>query len=421
MGLSTLPLRLLAVSAPLMVATLVVLAPTDAAADRLPGPKDTDVSHLPLRLQKTVLQMDPMRRARTWPVQPVEEVPEEETTEGEDGEKADKAPKFLVPGRDGKGPWRLFEGVFNESPCRAPVLGRKGGIALALCSGLDVSRPSDEHIVLIQETVLSRYRKPAAPVRGGPRADLSRDGRYFALVVDEGGGRAVHVADLEERTDTQVSGGWRNPGNPQLAPDGSAVAFTAEVGRDNAVVLVNFEDNKAHLVWRSRSDVNVHGVANRGHSTLITAKASDRTQIYLVDVTRATAINLAHRKSAVESAVLHPSAEAAAFSARVGGVCAAYWGDVNGRRRTEFLTSLESCFEVLGLDDSRRNVLVQTGSDARASYQVYDRRARGPRYEVLRGCKDPTISGDGQLMAVHCPKARMGSGIYLFAIPPPKE
>ncbi len=378
---------------------LALLLPATASAERIPKAKPVEISTIPLKAEELKLQIDPMRRAKPWPA-----------SEG----------GGAVPGRIGEGPvWKLLEDTIDESKCRTPVLSRDGAVALVLCPGWDVSRPEDEHVFFVREGKLGRYRTAVAP--GTNHVALSADGKRFALVVEEGsGGRTVHLIDLEKGTDTRLGGGWNRPGQPMLAADADVVAFPARVGGDPSAVLVDLGANQAWLLERSRKPVSVWGINQRGRKVLITADTQDKAQLQLLDIDKSTSMILSNRKGAVTSAALHPSGDAAAFSAELGGLGVLYWADVSERKRDELLNSVDSRYTVLSLEKARRQILYSE-SGQEQPYKLFDRRKKTDRYTVLKGCDEPALSEGGTLMAVRCPKARMGAAVYLFVVPEPEE
>ncbi len=163
---------------------LLLLVPGLAFAERMAAPEKVEINSLPLKAEENTFAPDPMRRATVWPIAPA--------VEGEEAPEPPEGANAVVPGRIGKGPWRLFESTFAEDSCRAPRLNENAGVAIALCSGLDVSRPESEHIVLVRNNKLVRYRAAVAPVEGGATVDLSPEGDRFAVVVEEAGGGRVN-------------------------------------------------------------------------------------------------------------------------------------------------------------------------------------------------------------------------------------
>ncbi len=381
---------------------LLLVLPASASAERIPGPKKSEVQEIPLRVSENQLHIDPMRRSTPWP-----------------GPTDDKPASELVPGRLAKGPWTLFEHTFDEANCHSPRLSRDGAVALAMCAGADISRPEDEHVFYVRHEVLGRYRNALAPDSGA--VALDGDGKRLALIVEEAsGGRSVHLLDFEKDRDVRISGGWRDPHAPVLAADANVVAFSAKVGGDPAVVVVNLESNVALVARRNAEPVAVWGLDQKGRRVLLTSDTNDAAQLLLVDVEAAKTTILSNRKGAVTSAVLHPSGDAAGFGAELGGLGVMYWADIAGNKRTELSTSVTSRYTVLGIDKGRRQLLYKESGQEKP-YRLYDRRKKADRYTVIKGCVEPAISEDGRLMAVHCPKARMGAAIYLFGIPEPED
>jgi hypothetical protein len=387
---------------PIALLLLALLLPATASAERIPGAKKSEVQEIPLRVSENKLHIDPMRRSAPWPA------------------ATDEAPASkLVPGRIGKMPWTLFEKTFSERDCHSPRLSRDGAVALAMCPGADISRPEDEHVFYVRHEVLGRYRNALAPDSGG--VALDGDGTRLALIVEEAsGGRSVHLLDFEKDRDIRISGGWREPHAPVLAADASVVAFTAKVGGDPSAVVVNLETGKAVVARRNEEPVAVWGLDHKGRTVLVTSDTNDSAQLLLIDTEAQKTRVLSNRKGAVTSAVLHPSGDSAGFAAELGGLGVMYWADIAGGNRLELATSVNSRYVVKGIDKGRRQLLYEeTGQEK--PYRLFDRRKKDDRYTVIKGCVEPTISEDGKLMAVRCPKARKGAAVYLFAIPEPED
>lgn len=392
----------------LVVGLAVILGAQQTLAAKLKGPQEATVSELPVELAEEPYFIDPMKRAKPWPAAPAMAEGEEDTS--------------LVPGRGGEGPWQLYEGTFDESSCRAPRLSEDATVLLSICRGLDPSRPNDEHVVLLQDNRLHRYANPVAPldVKGGATVDLSMDGVRFAVAIEEGAGRSIHIINLETRTDTRLSGGWRNPGNPVLSPDVGAVAFTAEVAGRPAVVAVDMEGKKAWTAWHGgrRSRLSVYGVASGGKRVLMSANLTEKDQLFLVDVVRNVFHDLSGDAGNITSATLHRSAEAAVFTSRIGGACGVFWVDLQGRKAKDFVGSVEHCYEGAKLEDTRRYVLYElVESRTERSVILYDRKKKKTRQEMPTSCHDGYFSGDGSVMAARCNHNTWGWGVYLFANP----
>ena len=382
-------------------ALLLLLLPTLAFGAKLQGPQEASVGELPVQLAEEPYFIDPMKRAKAWPAPASDDAP--------------------LAGRSGAGPWRLYEGTFDESSCRAPRLATDGTVLLSICRGLDPSRPQDEHVVLLQENRLHRYANPVAPldVDGGATVDLSTDGNRFAVVIEEGGGRSIHIINLETRTDTRISGGWRSPGNPVLSPDVGAVAFTAEVSGRPAVVAVSIEDNKAWTAWHGgrRSRLAVYGVGTGGKRVLLSANRTTVDQLFLVDVGRNVYHDLSGDAGNVTSASLHESTEAAAFTATIGGACGVFWVDLQGRKAKDFVGSVEECYDNAQLESTRRYVMYERINGSERTVVIYDRKKKKAKQEMPETCQDAAFSGDGQIMAARCVHNTWGPGVYLFANP----
>ena len=400
--MTTIHVRVLARSLVLFLA-LTLSGPASAA--KLQGPQEATVGDLPVQFVEEPYFIDPMKRATAWPAVAIPP----------DGEE------LLLPGRGGAGPWRLYEGTFDEESCRSPRLSADGSVLLSICRGLDPSRPGDEHVVLLQENRLHRYANPVAPldVKGGATVDLSQDGNRFAVAIEEGGGRSIHIINLELRTDTRISGGWRNPGNPVLSPDVGAIAFTAEVAGRPAVVAVSIEDQKAWTAWHGgrRSRLAVFGVGAGGKRVMLTANRTAVDQLFLVDVARNVYHDLSGDAGNVSSATLHESTEAAVFTASVGGACGVYWVDLQGRKAKDFVGSVDVCYENASLEGTRRYVMYEEVARGERFVQVYDRKKKKVKEQMPPTCHDATFSGDGQVMAARCQHNTWGWGIYLFVNP----
>ncbi len=381
------------------------IVPGPAAAAKLQGPQEAMVSELPVQLVEEPYFIDPMKRATAWPEPPP-------LAEGQEP---------VLNGRAGEGPWRLYEGTFKEESCRAPRLSTDASVLLSICRGLDPSRPGDEHVVLLQENRLHRYANPVAPldVKGGATVDLSQDGNRFAVVIEEGGGRSIHLINLELRTDTRISGGWRNPGNPVLSPDVGAVAFTAEVAGRPAVVAVSLEDQKAWTAWQGgrTSRLAVFGVGAGGKRVMLTANRTTVDQLFLVDVGRDVYHDLSGDAGNVTSASLHESTEAAVFTATIGGACGVFWVDLQARKAKDFVGSVDACYENASLEETRRYVMYEQVLNKERLVQVYDRKKKAVKQEMPKTCQDATFSGDGKVMAARCQHNTWGWGIYLFVNP----
>lgn len=393
----------------LLVAAATTIGVNDASGAKLKGPQEATVQELPVDLVEEPYFIDPMKRAKPWPAAPV----------AEGGEGGDEA---LVTGRAGDGPWRLYEGTFDESSCRSPRLSQDATVLLSICRGLDPSRPADEHVVLLQDNRLHRYANPIAPldVKEGATVDLSKDGKRFAVVIEEGAGRSIHLINLEMRTDTRVSGGWRNPGNPVLSPDVGAVGFTAEVAGRPAVIAVSLDEKKAWTAWHGgrRSRLAVYGVGPSGTRVLMTANLTDKDQLFLVDVGRNVYHDLSGDAGNVTSATLHPSTEAAVFTSTIGGACGVFWVDLQARKAKDFVGSVEVCYDRAMLEDTRRYVLYELIANSKERTVVlYDRKKKQTKQEMPATCSDADFSGDGQVMAARCNHNQWGWGVYLFANP----
>ena len=380
------------------------IAAGDVRAAKLMGPQEATVGELPVTLAEEPYFIDPMKRAAQWPNPP--------PAEGQEPP---------LPSRVGDGPWRLYEGTFDEASCRSPRLNNEGTVLLSICKGLDPSRPGDEHVVLLQESRMHRYANPVAPldVRGGATVDLSKDGNRFAVAIEEGGGRSIHIINLETRTDTRLSGGWRNPGNPVLSPDVGAIAFTAEVAGRPAVVAVSIEDQRAWTAWHGgrRSRLAVYGVGTGGKRVLMSANRTAVDQLFLVDVGRNVYHDLSGDAGNVTSASLHESNEAAAFTASIGGACGVFWVDLQGRKAKDFVGSVDSCYSNASLEETRRYVLYEETNSGEPTVKVFDRKKKRVKQEMPPTCTDATFSGDGRVMAARCQHNKWGWGIYLFLNP----
>ena len=394
----------------LLALGVVLLAAPAVQAAGIPGARATELATVPLRVTETEFRADPMRRAsKSWPAW---------ESAGEEG-----SDELVVEGRLGRGPWRLFEGTFPEESCHSPRVSETGTTALALCEGLDVSRLEDQHIVFVQDGVLSRYRFPVVrlPEPARTQVALAPDGKRFAVLTGEGDGRSVHLVNLETGKDFKFSGGFRDAGNPVVSSGSDTVAFVAQVGRDRAVLVVSPQAESAIVVRRARSGLSVHGLSADGKRVMLVGDTNDRSQLMMVDLVSEKMTLLSHRKSAVTSVSLDASGDYLAYAADVGGICGLYWVDLQARRRTELQAGVETCFELLGMDGGRRHLLLVETQGSTRSLRIRARRSMETRYKVIKGCSEPALSADGRLMTVRCPKARMGGGSYLFLLPPPRD
>ncbi len=418
------------VAAPLLSLLVLALA-NPAFADRLDGPTETEPAPLPLRAEREHLVLQTLREAQLPVIQEdsTTSSPELDEVEGtasgeaveQDEEAVRKEWAESPPGSmfAGPAPWRFFDGAFAEGGCRDPRLSEDGYAALAICSGLDPRNPRHEHVVMRRGHGIFKYDRPVAPGVGAV-ADLSADGERFAVLVEEGGARTVHLVDLAERLDWRMSGGWREPGNPEVADEADAVAFVAKVGGKDAAVLARLgegDEQGAWRAWTGGKSLRVLDVTATGDRVLLTVKDIDLQALFLVDPIRGLRFNLSGRKGDVADADIHRAGEAAVFTSSVGGVCAVWWVDMTTRRRKDLFSSVEGCYDGVAMDRSRRLVLYEEKKGTSRPAALWDRKARGLRGTLPSGCSAIVISGDGRYYAGRCVGDERGSGVYLFPVP----
>ena len=413
------------------------LLPGTALADKIGSAEPMDLGELPLRAETEHLSLVTVREAYTAPVaeaagattaapevdavegapaeEPASPAPAAEETILEESDLSASPPGAILTGNS---PWLYFDGAFAEGGCSHPRLSEDGFAALAVCSGLDGKNPGAEHVVIRRGYAIYRYPAALSP---GAVADLSADGERFAVLVDEGGSRTVHLVNMMSRQDHRVAGGWREPGNPVVAGSVDAVAFEAQVGGKPAAVLARVgEDAGAWRAFRGGTGLTVREVTDDGGRVLVSAKVVDLTSLYLVDPARGIAFDLSGRKGDVRGADLHPSGEAAVFTSSIGGVCAIWWVDMTTRRRKDLISSVDGCFERVQMDSARRLVLYEEASTGPPPTHVYDRKERGLRMTVPAGCADTVITGSGAFLAARCTR-RSGSAMFLLTVPEESE
>ena len=408
---------------------LLVCPPRAAHADRLPGPEEMEVGELPLRAEVEHLSLQTLREPALPEPEgddPGAEAPEigeaegaapapdtEAQTEGGQEEASAPPPGSMLAGAD---PWRFFDGVVNEAACRAPRWSADGYAALAICAGLDRRNPRAQFVVVRLGRGVYRY---TVPVAEGVEAvaDLSSDGQRFTVLVAEGGGLTVHLVDLAQRQDHRIAGGWREPGNPTVAGAAAVVAFVAQVGGKEAVVVADLAQGKAWRAWRGGSKLRIDQLSEDGGRVLLAAREVDLLQSWLVDVERAVRFEISGRKGDVASADLHPSGEAVVFSSSVGGVCAVWWADLATRRRTDLFSSVEHCFGQVQLESNRRLVLFEEIHGRATLTHLWDRKKRALRYSLPGRCQRLRLTGDGHYLAGRCSVDERGAGLYVLAVP----
>ena len=417
------------------------LLPGTALADKIGSPQQMELGELPLRAEVEHLTLVTMREPHTAPgpedANSTTAAPELDAVEGAaPAEASTPAPpaeeeeeRILVESAEmytsppgsmqlGPGPWLYFDGAFAEGGCSHPRLSEDGFAALAICAGLDDKNPRAEHVVIRRGYAIFRY---PVPVSAGAIADLSSDGERFAVLVDEGGSRTVHLIDMMARQDHRVVGGWREPGNPVVAGEADAVAFVAQVGgKDGAVLAKLGEEPGAWRAFRGGSGVHVRELTNDGGRVLVSAKLVDLTSLYLVDPARGVAFDLSGRKGDVRGADLHGSGDAAVFSSSIGGVCAIWWVDMTTRRRKDMFSSVDGCYERVMMDYGRRFVVYEESANGVPPTHMYDRKDREVRTTVPKGCADTEITGSGAFLAVRCTR-RTGSALFLLPVPEESE
>ena len=413
-------------AAPVLLACLT-LAPATALAERLPGPEEFEVGELPLRAEVEHVTLQTLREPQAPAPESASagaDAPEIEAAEGKDdgeatGEAApadERAPPPPGSMLSGLAPWSFFDGVVNEAACRAPRWSADGYAALAICAGLDRRDPRAQFVVVRVGRGIYRYRVPVADGVSA-EADLSTDGQRFAVLVAEGGGRTVHLVDLAQRQDHRIAGGWREPGNPKVAGEASTVAFVAQVGGKEAVVVASVEQDKAWRAWREGSGLRIDRLSEDGRRVLLAAKTVDLIQSWLVDVERGIRFGISGRKGNVASADLHPSGEQVVFSSSVGGVCAVWWADLTTRRLSDLFSSVEHCFGAVALDSSRRLVLYEEVGDRTTLTHLWDRKKRDLRFSLPVRCQRLQLTGDGRYLAGRCSIDERGAGLYVLAVP----
>ncbi len=412
-------------------AVLTLLAATLAApaarADRLPGPEEFEVGELPLRAETEHVSLQTLREPLLAPEEGGETgagAPEIEAAEGKQATAVDEdagsddVTAAPPPGSmlSGLQPWSFFDGAVTEAACRAPRWSADGYAALAICAGLDRRNPRAQFVVVRVGRGIYRYSVPVAEGVNA-EADLSADGQRFAVLVSEGGAHTVHLVDLAQRQDHRVAGGWREPGNPVVAGSAPTVAFVAQVGGKEAVVVASLEQDKAWRAWREGRSLRVDRLSDDGRRVLLAAKTVDLLQSWLVDVERGVRFGVSGQKGDVASADLHPSGEQVVFSSSVGGVCAVWWADLSTRRRTDLLSSVEQCFGRVELESSRRLVLYEEVRGRAVTAHLWDRKKRAVRFSPPARCQRIQMSGDGLYLAGRCSIDERGAGLFVFAVP----
>ncbi len=401
----------------LFVAVLLLATPALAApTDKLPAPTEAVVSEVALKLDVGPLVVDPLKYQKPWPVPFVEG--DDGDRSGGLGKKTDQLPDPKVQGRPGKGPWVLFEGVVPESRCRSPRLSQNGATVMAICAGLDVGRPEDEHVVAMRGGGVLRYHEPIFRLEGrGDEAEMSPDGRRIAVLAGVGGGRAVHLLDLDERTDTRITGGWTEPRAPSVDAEVAAVAFTALVKGKPAAVVIDVEGNTAK-VWKSAKAIDVRGLGFRGARALVIAKPVDIAQAMLVDVSTAELYDLSERKGDVSSARMLPSGATATFTTRVGGACVVYQAELFRRVRREVVASVDWCFDRIFAEENSRFLLWdRVFTDGTKKVTLFDRRKKRIHWELYDSCDRATMSPDGRVVAAQCGNRKLPPAVYVFLVP----
>jgi hypothetical protein len=418
------PIRLILAS---LLVVCLASVPEAAQADRLAGPEETEVDELPLRAEIEHLTLQTLREPMAPDSEGVEagaEAPEIDQAEGTDAgepppsEAGSDSIAAAPPGSmlSGLAPWRFFDGVVNEATCRAPRWSADGYAALAICAGLDRRNPRAQFVVVRVGRGVYRY---TVPVAEGVEAvaDLSTDGQRFAVLVSEGGGLTVHLVDLAQRQDHRIAGGWREPGNPKIAGAAATVAFVAQVGGKEAVVVVSLEQGKAWRTWREGSKLRVDRLSEDGGRVLLAGKSVDLLQSWLVDVERAVRFEISGRKGDVVAADLHASGEAVVFSSSVGGVCAVWWADLTTRRRIDLFSSVEHCYGRVQLESNRRLVLYEAVHGRATLTHLWDRKKREIRLSPPARCQRLQLTDDGLFLAGRCSIDERGAGLFVLPVP----
>ena len=403
----------------LAFASVMLLAVSTAVAqpsDKLPAATEAVISEVALKAAVGPFVFDPMKWRKPWPIEFLED--DDGDRSGGFGNKTAGLPDPKVQGRRAAGPWKLFEGTVPESKCRSPRLSQNGATAMAICAGLDVGRPEDEHLVAMRRGVVMRYHEPIFRLEGrGDEAEMSPDGRRIAVLAGSGGSRAVHVIDLEENTDTRITGGWTRPMAPSVDADIAAVAFTATVKGKPAAVIVDIEAGTAK-VWKSAKAIDVRGLGAKGARALVIAKPVDIAQAMLVDVVSAELYDLSERKGDVSSARMLPSGTSATFTTRIGGACVVYTAELFQRRRKEVVGSVDWCFDRIFPEENSRFLLwdrVFPGGETKVT--LFDRRKKRIHWELYDSCDRATMSADGRVVAASCGNSKLPSAVYLFLVP----
>jgi hypothetical protein len=399
------------------MATLALAIPAAAApTDKLPPATEAVISEVALKVEVGELVVDPLKYQKPWPIAYVEG--DDGDRSGGLGKKTDGLPDPKVQGRPGAGPWRLFEGAIPEARCRSPRLSQNGNTAMAICAGLDVGRPDDEHVVAMRGGVILRYHEPIFRLEGrGDEAEMSPDGRRIAVLAGVGGGRAVHLLDLDELTDTRITGAWTEPRAPSVDADVAAVAFSATVKGKPAAVVVDLEGSVAK-VWKSAKSIDVRGLGFNGARALVIAKPVDIAQAMLVDVGSGELYDLSERKGDVSSARMLPSGAVATFTTEVGGACVVYQAEIFRRVRREIVASVDWCFDRIFPEENSRFLLWdRVFTDGSAKVTLYDRRKKRIHWELYGSCDRATLSPDGRIVAAQCGNRKLPPAVYLFLVP----
>lgn len=316
-------------------------------------------------------------------------------------------------------PARLFSGVVAEERCRSPILSADGWGRAALCELGTKKAPAARWVVRGGARIDALPHRP--PVGAGPHTfALAQHDATAALIAAEGSTLGVHLLDLRGRTDHQVVGAFTDPTSIRISGDGRTILFVATVGRSRAVLHVELGAPRATILCTGRR-VGVASLSDDGKNALVFGEGMGFRQAWLVDLQGGARLDLSGKKGDVVDAALHPTADAALFSSRVGGVCAVYWIDLGLRRRDELVPGVEACFERVGMDGTRRLAWFvahekPSRGPERRTVTVFDRKTGGPFTPVPAGCEEPVIDERGRLLAARC-GADPGPGTWILPLP----
>lgn len=338
----------------------------------------------------------------------------------------DDPPVPLPEGHEGTGapiptaPSRLFAGVVDESACRAPVLSDDGWGRAALCElGRGTKNAAWRWVIRGAGRIEILPHRP--PPAAGPHSlDFGQADGTVALLALEGGKNVVHVLDLRGRTDHSVTGPFSDPSALRLSGDGRTVDITARFGRSQAALTVPLQGSRGAVLSRGKGAGTVDLSAD-GRTHLVFGEGGGHRQLWLVDENASAWLDLSGSKGDAIDGALHPSADAAIFASRIGGVCAVFWVDLGLRRREEVAPGVDSCFEDVALDGTHRLAAFvahhrPSRGPERLQTIVFDRKRKGPLLDVPERCLTPTIDATGRLLAVAC-ASEPGPGTWILPLP----